>query len=369
MITLAFSYCDDYFTSQQALEDVEPKYHKDEPHPIFASRIQDGIFHLLRAQQNQYGFPNEHHFVKAFHPEAQFGTFHHMCFVQMLSVSIELMAARTRTSCADDSEKRRILDMVIGMVFTFLERKTREMFPPSGSAQGQHPLPAMFWQLGNSTADVQMHLLLKIVQRIAGFCDSGALSGTTHSWKALYLRERYADCLYHAGISGERHKLRSELLEEQGQFCGYSRRNVLWTAINVAQDHLENNQVMQAEAMFDNVLKRAEDAPVEFDGSKSRFAALEGLAETEILAASLEAKRAQGALGREWPSHGTKRLEQAATYLQLAEEIASKSFGETSRRTIRVQDKMLSLQKCIEDQASSFCVKIVEQPQSSKFDA
>lgn len=356
MISLAFSYCDDYFSSLQALNDVEPDYHKDEPHAIFASGIQDGVFHLLRFQQNHFELPIGNHFVKVLGADTPSLSLHPMCFVQIIAVAIELMAARSRTSLADDSAKHSILDTVIGMLFTFLERQAWEIF---GSAQGQHPLTTIFSQLSNSTADVQMHLLLKIVQRMVGFCGSGALSGTTHSWKAMYLKERYADCLYHAGVSGERHKVRSELLEEQRQFYGDSRRNVLWTAINVAQDHLEKNQVMEAEAMFHFILKRAEDAPVEFDRSKSRFAALEGLAETETLAASLEANRARGALGRGLSSYDTKRLEQAATYLHLAEKVARKSFGEKSRRTIRVQDKRLTLQKRIKDHASIFCMEIV----------
>lgn len=360
MISRALSYCDNYFSSQKALEDLEPLYHKDEPHAIFASGIQDGIFHLLRFQQNHSGPQMGHHFVKLLGADSQFGPLHPMCFVQITAVTIELMAARTRTSGADDSSKRRILDTVLDMLFTFLEKRAREMFRPADSAQGQHPLPKIFEELSKSPADLQLHLLLKIVQRMVGFCRGGVLpGGTAHCWKAMYLKERYADCLYHAGVSAERHKLRSELLEEQRQFYGDSRRNVLWTAINVAEDHLEKHQVMEAEAMFHFILKRAEDAPSEFDRSKSRFAALEGLAETEILAARLEANRARGALGRGLPSYDTKRLEQAATYLQLAEEIAHKSFGGTSRRTIRVQDKILSLQKRIENCASGFCVEIV----------
>ena len=111
-------------------------------------------------------------------------------------------------------------------------------------------------------------------------------------WMLLYIKERYCDCLYHAGADGTRQILRAQLLEEQGRYYGKTKSNVLWTQTNVADDYLLNYRPSEAEELFSDALQKAEllDA---FARAKIGYAALEGLAKTAQWKASIGLPRAK----------------------------------------------------------------------------
>lgn len=84
-------------------------------------------------------------------------------------------------------------------------------------------------------------------------------------WKTLYLTERFCDCLWHTGQSEERARMRQQLLQAQKSRYSSHARNVLWTMINVAEDHLlVDADLNRAELTFAEVLKLADS-----DGSRA----------------------------------------------------------------------------------------------------
>ena len=96
-------------------------------------------------------------------------------------------------------------------------------------------------------------------------------------WKTLYVKERLCDALYHGQIHGEGADRRAQLFQTQRTKYGESRRNVLWTALNVADDHVKHGQTSEAEPIFLNVLELSEKH-WGFHRAKIRVVALEGLA-------------------------------------------------------------------------------------------
>lgn len=114
---------------------------------------------------------------------------------------------------------------------------------------------------------------------VDSFADTEPRTSDASYWKLLYLKERYCDCLYHSGNAGTGQALRAQLLDEQQDFYGKTKGNVLWTLTNVADDHLHNYKPAGAEKLFREALERV-DSLEKYGRAKTRFAALEGLAKT-----------------------------------------------------------------------------------------
>lgn len=209
-----------------------------------------------------------------------------------------------------------------------------------------HPISKLFSEL-YSNPELRSELVLKAMERMVGCCsEPGAEAGGNHTWKRLYLTERYADCLYHAKYVGTRHALREKLLEEQAEFYGSARRNVLWTLTNVADDHLEKNQPMMAEAAYMQSLRLANTSLEGFDRGKIQFAAFEGLARTALLRAENERR---GARVRFQGSATNGREKEALKFLEQAEETAQTWFEASSRRTAKVRQQREDLTKEINE--------------------
>ncbi len=96
-------------------------------------------------------------------------------------------------------------------------------------------------------------------------------------WKTLYVKERHCDALYHAGRYGEAAIRRAQLLRLQESRYGPFARNVLWTSLNVADDHLIHGQLLEAEKRFSLIAQQSEQHSG-YNRAKSRIVALEGLA-------------------------------------------------------------------------------------------
>ncbi|KIW62315.1 hypothetical protein PV04_10498 [Phialophora macrospora] len=103
--------------------------------------------------------------------------------------------------------------------------------------------------------------------------------GGPSDWRALYLRERLCDALYHSGSSFQlpRASMRKLLLRDQEAKSGPTARNVLWTLTNVADDCLASGDVDAAIEHFDETLRRATTLEDVYGREKTSFAALEGL--------------------------------------------------------------------------------------------
>lgn len=346
VITFAAAYCIGYFTSPHATNDVEPVYHMHEPHATFGSRIQDGISLVLNFHGDQTIIPEAFR-LKFQDFEDLFLRMHPMCLVQILSTTAELLAAGKSSESKGNHKKCEVLEMVAGGILKLLASWAQSHFLQHDNPNSSHPLPLMLSELSNSAGDHRMHLLLKAVERMVGVSTHEAgIEGTVQHWKSLYLQERYADCLYHAGVTGERHELRARLLEDQRLFYGDARRNVLWTVTNVADDNLEKNHPMQAGAMFQFALTQSKVVLKDFDQSKIMFAALEGLAKTEVLTAEMDLKSVRTRESR-FGSIQLRRYQAAVEYLQSAEEVSRNWFPPQNRRTIRVRNHRIKLQEII----------------------
>jgi hypothetical protein len=181
-----------------------------------------------------------------------------------------------------------------------------------------------------------------------------AISDPSH-WRLLYLRERYYDCLYRAQRDGGRKSARAQLLQDQERFYGLTAPNVLWTLMNVADDHLDDNRVSEAEKLLKLALDRAETL-VGFAKAKARFAALEGLAKICLLKAGLTLNP----LSLRWQDSGRMLAEKLPDIIRLArlgeadqlclqaESDAVKWFGDDSRRRIRISQTRLDIINALE---------------------
>ncbi|ETI20198.1 hypothetical protein G647_08232 [Cladophialophora carrionii CBS 160.54] len=110
---------------------------------------------------------------------------------------------------------------------------------------------------------------------------------TSSDWRALYLRERLCDALYHSGSSFEipRASMRKSLLHDQEAKYGPTARNVLWTLTNVADDCLASGDVEAAVEHFEETLRRAKTLSDVYGREKTSFAALEGLGRCYVVKA------------------------------------------------------------------------------------
>ena len=214
-----------------------------------------------------------------------------------------------------------------------------------------HVLSLLFEILETSGPDEAANLAICSIRKALGHL-------ATHDrldWKTLYLKERLCDCLYYMGESGEGADTRLILLNEQEQKYGIYARNVLWTLTNVADDHLKRGEPYKAQLRFRDVLTRSEKLEG-YERANSRFKALEGLANTALVAA--DSVFAQGIMSDPSASNDTKWRKQQEYLLETvrlydeAEQEAETWFEHDSPRRVRVGENKAKIMKRVDPEHS-----------------
>ena len=314
-------YCKAYVGSQLDLKHSEPLVHHETTHGLFGNRIQDGVVLLLQGKSD-LGLESLN---GAFELAAELLRDHHpMAIAQIITVICELVA--------------RDMMPLVGKLLYYMKEMS------SITLGAGLPITGIFENLLHAEGDVA-YLLLNAM-RIA--IESLSSASTQSRWKLLYLRERLCDCLFHVGDVNERVRLRSNLLRAQEKHYGQNARNVLWTLSNVADDQLLQGDLVEAEAIYQELLSRA-DNHEGFGRAKNRFAALEGLAKVAIARAERDAISQCGTGHPQTPNPSQKKLHEAHDLLLEAEAVSAAWFGVSSRRTLRVRANIADIEaKCFE---------------------
>jgi hypothetical protein len=330
LISYAGSYCTYFMESPQALRHNEPPVHMNTIHGRFGNQMQDGIFYTLQMDDLAFTrFKSAFEMVPVLLQEER-----PFALAQVFAIICELAAVSQLSSIIQCRPDERFY---LGRMLQSLVQNLSDMANITPDAS--HPLRIIFATLeaSENALDSVIRLMHKMLD-----CFSQA---TNKSWTGLYLRERYCDCLFHAGIAGERQASRLQLLSEQEAFYGKTRSNVLWTLTNVADDYLENYQIARADAAYHDAAERADLDLGGFAKAKIRFAAFEGLAKVAIVTSRLDGAAASWkhsasgfAPGLQTPVDlKVQRLNEAVTYLDQAEIKAQSWFDPSSRRIARVR--------------------------------
>ena len=337
LISLATSYCSYYLNLSQIRIDLEPTVHLETDHGRFGHEVQDGVATIL--YHSNYAkamalfdraFGRLKDILKSDHP---------MGLAQVLAVTCEL-ASRVATTGADafEQEKRTVLQRVLDQLLDYTAKLAAMVMTQTQT----HPVKAIFAQL-TKVEQIRDQVLAFMQRMVELFAQTNLTGQDKPLWKLLYLKERYCDCLYHAGADGTRQVVRSQLLTQQEEFYGKLKSNVLWTLTNVGDDHLYSNRPLKAEGVFLDALCRAESLGG-YAKAKIRFAALEGLAKTACwnahtlpARASLDWCATRSVKLREPPAEMTLYLLQRADiYCSQAEAEAAAWFGAENRRQARI---------------------------------
>ena len=338
MVWLTKSYCSSYLESHRAMTDSERPVNHFTVYGRFGHDIQDGISAVLYQGGAAGAFRYFHSASDKL--EELLRNSHPMALAQLYAVLCEL--ASRASAPADDSiarEQQEIFRGVLGNLVRHIASLSSVIM------QTTDPIKAVFDVLAR--AEHFSEQLLTIMQSTVDSFEQAKhqISGSYY-WKLLYLKERYCDCLYHAGVNGTRQALRARLLTEQEEFYGSNKSNVLWTLTNVADDFLDNHRPSDAQRLFEDALRRAESLDP-FARAKIRFAALEGLAKTTCWKAHHGLSQARlGECARSsvnpHASHVSvimDLLRAAESFCIQAEAEARDGFGTDSRRFIRMAKK------------------------------
>jgi hypothetical protein len=268
-----------------------------------------------------------------------------MAFAQVFTILYELTVASRQISATYS-------EVVADPFLSGITRLTLNHLPDLASEKllEAHPLREYLQTLQGSE-----DLLGSLVESMHKMVDIARQAQRT--WIGLYLLERYCDCLYHAGISGERQKQRALLLQLQENNYGKTRGNVLWTLTNVADDYLENNQFDEAERSYRDALERANYGLGGYPQVKIRFAVFEGLARAAFMRSRVQDSAAawrHSAAGftrslRPSISPRLDKLNEALENLHLAEAEALKRSDFSSRRIARVRLSQVAVRQEIQD--------------------
>lgn len=309
-------YCNGYIGSVWDLKHSEPPIHHQTTHGLFGHRIQDGVSFILQGKVN-LGFESLN---SAFGLIAELLRDHHpMALAQLITVICELVARGT-------------IPLVQQLLIHIKDMSCITLGPVL-------PITAIFETLLHAEGDVT-YLLLSAMQIAIGTFNSAA---TASRWKIMYLKERLCDCLFHVGDENERIRLRSNLLRSQEKHYGENARNVLWTLSNVADDQLLRGDLVEAEAIYRDLLSRA-DSLEGFGRAKNRFAALEGLAKVAIARAQCDAVSERAKEHAQTVESSRTELREACDLLLEAEAVGVAWFDVSSRRTLRVRAKLADIQ-------------------------
>ncbi|KAL8857710.1 MAG: hypothetical protein Q9178_005745 [Gyalolechia marmorata] len=308
------NYCNVYAVSAESLKHLEPAVHRETKHAIFAQEIQDSLA-LSKVNAGQASTKLLSAFVTLEHS---------ICNPCPMNLAL-IMSVICNLG-------RQSAWHIQSSLLEHLKKMAETM-------QQSHPWILLFDALVRSPNLVTDMILCCL--RVAGDVLSSQLGRFT--WKTLYVQERLCDCLYYMGVDGERIEARRALLEAQTKFYGPCARNVLWTLTNVADDFLQQARTLESEEAYHSALVRA-DTHENYHRAKTRFAALEGLADVWIARAGLRGWPSEG-WGTVW--HGTRidwsALQNVSDYLEAAEQEALTWFESSGQRTLRVQSKKQSL--------------------------
>jgi hypothetical protein len=302
-------YCSRYMTSVGSLVHQEPDVHHLTCHARFLDRMDEGISLIGRG-----------------HTKLAFDKFDN---------GFELL-------------KSMLMDlhpMAIATFLLLLAKLTINKITPVSAELLRHS-----HKLANAMSSVPHHL----VELLRSISESGELlempllclhaasdvleaSAAMH-WKTLYVKERHCDALYHAQMYGEAATRRAQLLKLQEARYGPSARNVLWTSLNVADDHLIHGQLEGAEERFLQVLQQSEQHS-DYHRAKSRVVALEGLAKVALFRASKQLNaRLDSAVALQSLDSAFQLLQRALKLVYEALELAQAWFESASRRIKRLLD-------------------------------
>ncbi len=308
------NYCISYAGSADSLKHREPRVHRETKHAIFAQQMQDGLAFVNI--NNEKAFANMN---KAFDTLAY--AFRDPCPMNLALIMVVICTL----------ERQRAKD-IQGMLLRHLRELT-------ATRPISHPWALLFDALVQSP-DAVTDVVLRCM-RIAR--DELVRCLSRGDWKTLYLEERLCDCLYYMRVDGERIETRRALLRAQETYYGSDARNVLWTLTNVADDLLQQTLFTESSIAYQEALNRAE-AHRDYDRAKTRFAALEGLADCQL--ASVGVLRWPH---EHWPTvqfnEGMDRnaFRTALDYLVAAEREAQTWFDVSSHRVLRIQRKKQGL--------------------------
>ena len=322
-------YCASYIESPRASTHKEPQLHRLTTHAYFAHRMHNGIFSFLKGEtigaignfEGAFGLIRE-----------IFRNDHPMSIAMLMSVICEL--------------KKNNLQNIVLQLVTHIRQVVSMLHN-----QTPHVLSLLFEILETAGPDEAANLAICSIRKALGHL-------ATHDrldWKTLYLKERLCDCLYYMGESGEGADTRLILLNEQEQKYGIYARNVLWTLTNVADDHLKRGEPYKAQLRFRDVLARSEKLEG-YERANSRFKALEGLANTALVAA--DSVFAQGIMFDPSASNDAKWRKQQEYLLETvrlydeAEQEAETWFEQDSPRRVRVGENKAKIMKRVDPEHS-----------------
>jgi hypothetical protein len=314
---LVESFCLNYMASSTDELD-EPLVHRNTYHARFLDQMEEGLF--LYSQENyplafdkiRIAFRLVEYLIKDLHP---------------MGIAIYLLLL-----CKLSTQK--VYDVLASLL-----RHTREMSVKINL--GQNDLVELLQVISKSGDFLSIPILC-----LRAASDTLDANDKTH-WKALYAKERHCDSLYYARMFGELAPRRAQLLTLQEEKYGPSARNVLWTSLNVADDHLFNNQLGLAEVRFAQVLQQAGDRG-DYNCVKSRVPALEGLAKVALLKATTQLNARPGsAILLQSHESASELLLKALVYSNEAVDLAKSYFENSSRRINRLLNLRNSVQSTL----------------------
>lgn len=302
-------YIDTYVVSIRQLSHYEPKAHYQTLHGRFSFQIQEGVACKQRNDvvsaitAHQQAFSLIDGIVLEDHP---------MSVTLILSLMCELLAG------GDTNLVKHISKRVV-----YSNAKLRRQ---------NHPVAALFEALSEIAHPSNHHLYSAL--RVAS--ESFDHHVGHRDWRSMYLKERLCDALYYSQETSERIRKRSQLLQDQRIKYGPNARNVLFTQLNVADDHASVCEFDEAIAMFEEALTRAESLTDDhgFSRGRIRFAALEGKGNVLMT-------QAESGSTCQWSGImvDTKLMEQAVECYGFAEAEANIWFEPSSKRSQRILKK------------------------------
>jgi hypothetical protein len=315
-------YMSSYLTTSSLESQPEPLIHAHTTHAIFASKMQDGISALANLSltetsrkaesRNKKGDPAATRaftsFRNGFYLLEEILLSHNpMSLALVLGVICEL-ASHTANPTLRAMGVPVLLSQLLSYIHdmsgtlhgpeypltTFFGLLLQEYQRPTASTTPGSPPLADSILKSLDMAITQLQLSSSHLNGAAG--ENAAPS----DWRALYLRERLCDALYHSGSSFQlpRASMRKLLLRDQEAKSGPNARNVLWTLTNVADDCLASGDIDAAIEHFDETLRRAKTLEDVYGREKTSFAALEGLGRCYV--AKAERVQVEECLPR-WP--------------------------------------------------------------------
>lgn len=189
LIWYAGAYCMYFFQFASATRFMEPAVHMHTIHGRLGARMQDGLFHAsqMKLDLARESFEKAHDMIPPLFQEES-----HFAFAQVFTVLCELTAASRYPSTAQSAPGLDpFLAGIIQLLLQDLLDWAHRTLDPS------HPLIEFLGSL-QKVEDILNSLVVSMHKMLDCFFQQPT------SWHGLYLLERYCDCLYYAGIAGER---------------------------------------------------------------------------------------------------------------------------------------------------------------------